>query len=106
MPQMSQHFLLLYRYKRFIRVLYVLYVKKNQNVLNTVQYVTLPRIDGWIQLGMLLMTRIHILRSLTRFGVETCSFASCLLGLLDCAMTGLGVEFLLCNDFFICVIQK
>jgi hypothetical protein len=32
-----QHFLFLYRYKRFIRVLYVLYVKKNRNVLNTIQ---------------------------------------------------------------------
>jgi hypothetical protein len=34
-------------------------------------------------------TMSHILRPLTRFGVETCSFASCLLGLLDCAMMGL-----------------
>jgi len=35
MPRMSQHFLFLYRYKCFICVLYV---KKNRNVLNTVQY--------------------------------------------------------------------
>lgn len=74
--------------------------------MTTIHITTLLRIDGWIQLGMLLTTRIHILRPLTRFGVETCSFASCLLGLLDCAMTGLGVVFLLCNDFFICVIKK
>jgi hypothetical protein len=45
--------------------------------------VALPRIiDAWIELGMLLITTSHILRPLTRFGVETCSFASCLLGLL------------------------
>jgi hypothetical protein len=56
--------------------------------MTTIHITTLLRIDGWIQLGMLLMTRIHILRPLTRFGVETCSFASCLLGLLDCAMMG------------------
>ncbi len=60
---------------------------------------------------MLLITTSHILRPLTRFGVETCSFASCLLGLLDCATMGLLKDLLievfvfpLCNEIFIHVI--